>query len=71
MRIATKAEYLQVSATPNASKRIIPSTKSLFVEWRFLGTVIATKTEIYTRKGSNKIQSESFEINEEFLTPAQ
>tara|TARA_Y100000296_G_C4962598_1_gene151761 strand:+ start:111 stop:305 length:195 start_codon:yes stop_codon:yes gene_type:complete len=62
MREATKAEYLKAAATPHATKRIMEAGRTQDVVWSLCGREIAHKTVIFTRKNSNKVQSESFMV---------
>lgn len=50
MRTGTLAEYNQVTATAWATKRIMTTKRTMTVEWKVKGVLIAEKTEIRTGK---------------------
>ena len=71
IRQGTKAEYLQAITTPHASPYHMSGARTHDTEWTRCGTFVASKSTVYARKGSNKVASESFMINDEFLTPTE
>jgi hypothetical protein len=65
MREGTLDEYNNCTSTPHAIKRIMPSKRTMTVEWKVMGVTVAEKTEILKR---GKVISTFYSINPDYLT---
>lgn len=66
MREASAKEYADVVGRRGREKRVICSKRSISVEWRERGTVVAEKTDILKR---GKVVSSLYLVAEDPCTP--
>jgi hypothetical protein len=65
LRDATVNEYGNATSTSHAVKKIMPTKRTTFVEWRFKEKVIATKMEVIKR---GKVISTTYQVDADFLS---
>lgn len=67
LREGTASEYNRVTCTPHSQKKIIPSGRTLTVDWTWCGRPLASKVEVYATKRSRKPKSVTYIVNTAFL----
>ena len=67
MRDGTGGEFSAIRSYPNVEVHHMPTARDMTVLLTYCGKDVGVKHTVYTRKGSNKVQSETFQVDGEFL----